>query len=663
MARCFAVLLLLLTTSGAAQSITPQLSRPQREALRRIVAAVDTASGEPVTPGATWRVDLLRASDGSHYVAFAVEPSPAQAARGPVLLYVRLATTDLSGRGAERSAVGEWLAGQRSDPLMRPRTGIVIGEMPNFGAAGLMDPNRPGRPPPVSSGSNDLRLLQLERERERAEKEDRDRQRRAELEGTQQAKRDLLPFEDFDLSSPVSEVNGTVQRALTAGPGDYELYVAWTDASGEPGSPIQVLKRTLHLPPASGTELSISSVIVADAVTTRSAPYPPTQQAAHPYAIGLTDITPAPDTIFSRDDRLSVAFQVINPRPSELGRPDIGITFRIVRLNGDREQPVASLTPQEYNAATLPDDFDLRLGHPVFAAMSVPLATLARGEYRLKIAVNDRLAGRGTTSNADFTVIGTPASLLAEAPSLGAPFRREMVLDPAVIEEVTARLRPATPSPALARALETLRQRRFVELMREEPVSSRELGVRTALTAVALFALGDASSAVQFQRSILLDGPPGPALFYIGATRAIEGRDADAATAWQSALDGGMPSSIVAPLLINTHLRRGDFARATALMGGNAPVGWRREEAALRIASGREREAIALLEGRLAAEPGDLDAEWLLLHALYASVVHSDPAKPDASVVEKFVRLAKDYVAKNRPNATLVSEWLRAVAP
>ncbi len=658
MTRFVVVICLLLTANADGQAITPQLSRPQREALRRIVAAVDTASGEPETANAIWQLHLLRASDGSHYVAFSVEPSPEQSPRAPVLLYVRLATANMSGRGVERSALGEWLNGQRSDPLMRPRTAIALGDMPNFGAGAIAT-----RGSVPSSGSNDLKLLQLERDRERQEKEERDRTRRAELEGTQQAKRDLLPFEDFDIASPVSDLNGRVQRALTAGPGDYELYLAWTDASAGPGSSIQVLKRKLHLPPAGGTDLSISNVIVADAVTARDAPYPPTQQAAHPYAIGHTEITPARDTVFSRDDRLNVAFQVINARPSEIGKPDIGITFRIVSVNGDRERPVASLTPQSYTADTLPGDFDLRLGHPVFAAMSVPLSTLARGEYRLKIAVNDRLSGRGTTGDADFTVIGTPASLLAEAPSLGAQFRRELALEPAVIEEVAARLRPPTPSPALSRALETLRQRRFVELMREEPVSSQELGVRTALTAVALFALGDTSSAVQFQRSMLLDGPPGPAFFYLGAARALEGRDADAATAWQSAIDGGMSSAIVTPLLINAHLRRGDVASATALMNRDAATGWRREQAAVQIASGREREAIPQLEIRLTAAPDDVDAEWLLIHALYAAIVRPPAQKPDPSELEKFRRAALAYVAKERPNAALVAEWIKALAP
>jgi hypothetical protein len=292
--------LLVAASIAAAQTAAPQLSRTQRDTLRQIVAAVDTASGEPETADVGWQTHILRASDGSHYIAFSVEaPTRLPPATGPLMLYVRLATARLVGQGAERSAVGEWLAGQRSDPLMRPRTGIVIGEMPNLGAGALLDPNRPGRVPPNPGGSNDLRLMQLERERAREEKEARDKKRRAELEGSEQAARDLLPFEDFDLAATPLPSNGAIQRALTAGPGEYELYVAWLDPSAKPPAPIQVLKKTLRLPPANATELAISDVIVADQVGVRAAPYPSAQQAAHPYAIGVTDISARHD-LFAR---------------------------------------------------------------------------------------------------------------------------------------------------------------------------------------------------------------------------------------------------------------------------------------------------------------------------------------------------------------------------
>jgi hypothetical protein len=653
--------LVVLVSSAAAQSSTPQLSRTERDTLRQIVAAVDASSGEPDTPNLTWHIHRLRASDGSHYVAFLVEsPTHAEDAGHPVMLYVRLASAALVGRGVERSAVADWLAGRRSDPMLRPRTGIAIGEMPNFGAAGLMDPNKPGRAAPIASGSNDLRLMQLEREREQREQEERERKRRAEMEGAARAPRDLLPFEDFDPAARADAKSGAWQRALTAGPGEYELYVAWSDPSAKPPGAVHVLKKAITLPAASALELSISDVIVADQVAVRSAAYPPAQQAAHPYAIGLTDITPAKDTIFSRDDRLNVAFQVINARPSEIGKPDIHITFRIVRVVEDREQPVASLTPQQYTADTLPANFDLRLGHPIFAAMSVPLATLARGQYRLKIAVNDRLSGRGTAGDADFSIVGTPTSLLSEAPPVGRPFRREMALEPAIIEEVASRLRPATPSSALSRALDTLRQRKFIDLMREEQFGTRELGYRAALTAIALYALGDPSAFAQFQRAMLLDVPPAAPQFFVGAIRAMEGRETDAAAAWQSAIEDGMPAAMVTPLLLNSHLRRGDVTRAAELMDHNRDDGdWLRERVAVQIASNRASDAIPELERRVAAAPGDTDAQWLLVHALYASLVRNE--SPDPAATDKFRRAAQAYIAGNGPNSALAADWLKAV--
>jgi len=48
--------------------------------------------------------------------------------------------------------------------------------------------------------------------------------------------RDVYPFEDFDLASQSVRDDGAriVARAFTAGPGEYDLFVAWAEPSGEP---------------------------------------------------------------------------------------------------------------------------------------------------------------------------------------------------------------------------------------------------------------------------------------------------------------------------------------------------------------------------------------------------------------------------------------------
>ena len=653
-----------LCIAEIASAQAPQLSKEQRTLLQAVVQAVDTATNLAPLADESWPAHILRASDGSHYVAFTLEPSgDLKLPAAPVLLYVRLASAP-SGAATtvtERSAIRDWLAGQRVDPRMLPGRGIAIGEMPAFGAGAI---GIRGSTP--STGSMDLKLMAMERERARQEQETRDKQRRAELEGKTTVLRDLLPFEDFDVASAAVASDGTRQitRAFTAGPGDYHLFVAWADPSAaKPATTIHVVKRALTLPVATTTELTLSSVIVADGLTARALPYPPAEQSSHPYTIGVTEITPVRDTVFTRDEQLAVAFQVINAQPSGTGKPDIGVTFRIVRVDGDREVPVASLNPQSYTEASMPADFDLRLGHPLLVAMGVPLATVPRGSYRLKIAVNDRLAGRTRTADATFSITGTPMSLLAEAPSLGRPFRREAAIEGAMLTAIVRGLTPPAPSPALRRALDLAAERKFIDLLAEEPVPQPEQAARTALTGLALYTIGDASALAQFQRAYALGAPGGPIQFLIGAVRATQNREPDAIAAWQSARDEGL--SAVAPFLVDAYLRHGDASRAAALvsaeLGGRPPDGpWARALAATHLASGRDRDALLVLDARLAQSPDDTDARWLQLQALYGRIVRSDKSAAAADR-ERFLTAAQAYVAAGGANAALATEWMRAL--
>ena len=82
-----------LCGTALAQSPAPTLTRQQRDLLQAIVAAVDAAAAEPETGDLKWQHHVLRASDGSHYIAFSAEP-PAGAAppAAPVGWYLRPAT-------------------------------------------------------------------------------------------------------------------------------------------------------------------------------------------------------------------------------------------------------------------------------------------------------------------------------------------------------------------------------------------------------------------------------------------------------------------------------------------------------------------------------------------------------------------------------------------
>lgn len=250
-------------------------------------------------------------------------------------------------------------------------------------------------------------------------------------------------------------------------------------------------------------------------------------------------------------------------------------------------------------------------------------------------------------------------SLLAEAPALGPAFRRESALEPALLQPLLEALTPASPSAALKRALGIAAAGKLVDLLVEEPVPATEQGVRAALTGLALFAVGDASSAVTFQRALQLNAPVAPTQALIGAARAMQGRDPDAIAAWQAAIEGGLKSSLLAPFLIDAYLRRGDGARAAAVvaaeLGGRAPEGsWIRAAAATALATDKDRDAIAVLDARLAQQPNDAEAQWLLLHALYASIVRGG----DAGNVQRFTKAAQAY---RGPHEALVAEWLKVI--
>jgi hypothetical protein len=422
-------------TLAASQAETPALSRQQRTTLQSLVRAVENRSADTTVAESDWPLHVLRASDGSHYVAFSITRAPDLRIDRPVALYVRLATRPASNQSPtpERSAVAEWLAGQTPTPAL-PRRGLAFGEMPVYGPAGIAQRG-------AGQQAQNLQLLELERERAREKREEQERARKAALEGEEMARgaRPLLPFEDFDFAArAVVDANGApvLRRSLTTGPGEYELVVAWADANTNSAESVHVARRSISLPPASTTGLALSSVIVADDVSVRDEPVAPTEQASRPYSIGGTEITPASDQVLTPEERLALLVQVINARGNAAGKPDVAVGFRIFRQTNTREENIGSLAPQSYNELTLPLDFDVAKGHPLFAAVAIPLRTFKRGEYRVEITANDRIAGVGVTTDTLFTVTATPAALLVEAPPLVAPFnpsREALTTDVAVI--------------------------------------------------------------------------------------------------------------------------------------------------------------------------------------------------------------------------------------
>ena len=632
------------------------LSRQQRQLLEGLITAVDAGRVEPIADD-RWLLHVLRASDGAHYVAVSLSPD-STLPEGPIVLYVRLATADPAPAAVERSVLREWLSGARVDPRLLPqRRRVAIGDMPAMGAGAV------GARGASSVGSSDLQAMDLERRRSRQRRDEEEKQRRAALEGTGAGVTDRLPFEDFDIGAVARLPDGgrAIERALTAGPGFYDLFIAWVDASQPAANAhYHVARRSLQLAPAA-PEFGLSTIVLADAVTTLTTPFDAIAQRAHPYALGATEIRPARDTRLTPAENIAVAFQVINPAPGPSGTPDVRITPRIVRMNGAREEPVAALSALAYDQTTLPADFDIRLGHPLIAALAAPLATIPRGTYRLVITAEDRIASTVAAATVPFTVVGTPESLLNEAPPLGTRFLAKEAIEQPALDEVLTRLGSA-PSPALARAVAAARAGRFADLLVTDAVAESEQGARAMLTGLALLSLGNPSAIADLQRAELARAPAAPTQFLLGSARALTGRDTEAVAAWEAARHAGMPAVVTNRLIAGAHLRRRDYpAAAAALPTRPADPDGIRVFAATRIATGQPREAVSALDELLTEHPqhrGDDAARWLLVHALYAQFVAGD-----RSVTERVRTEARRYVDAKGAHAPLAAEWLRVVAP
>ncbi|HEX6163566.1 MAG TPA: hypothetical protein VFZ31_09380 [Vicinamibacterales bacterium] len=650
---CAEALRAKVDVNASAQSAAPNLSRQQRDLLKAIVSAVDAGS-QPEPPDLKWQHHVLRASDGSHYIALSVTPPPALLPPAPILVYVRLATAASGATSTgERSLVREWLQGSRVDPRMLPRSGMVIGEMPAMGAGAI------GGRGASAVGSADLQAMNLQRDRARQRREEEEKNRRAALEGTVVVPSSVLPFEDFEfVATPaITGDTASIQRAITAGPGEYDLFVAWTATTPAGGTPrVHVARRSITLGPATA-ELGVSSVIVADRIGVRTTPYSAGEQRGHPYSIGATEIIPARDTIFTPDERLAAAFQILNALPDETGKPDIIVNLRVVRVAGTREEPLASLSPLVYNAASLPADFDVRLGHPLIAALAVPLATIPRGTHRLLITIEDRIAKAVVASRAEFTVVGSASSLLAEAPALGPRFDLATALDRQIIRALIDRLTPASPSAGLSRALSSAANGRFADLLIEDRVAAGEEGARSALTGLALLSLGDLGAIAHFERAQAQRVDGAVVDYLLGVARAVQNRDVEALERWAAARSAGLSVTGIDRVLAEAYLRRREFAQAANVFARSADAADNpalgKLLAAARIGERRSADAVAILDAVLAKTPDDLDARWLLVHALYSAAATA-PATPR----ERFLAEARRYIDSNGRYAALAAAWI-----
>jgi len=223
----------------------------------------------------------------------------------------------------------------------------------------------------------------------------------------------MPPFEDLHTVQLKSAGSGqplSVSRAFAVPAGDYDVYLAVAEQTGQPSKDkpaigrTAVLKHTLTAPNYWGTELTTTPIMIAQSVEQLSAPLSQEQQMDRPYVLGNMEIVPASDHAISKKEELSLLFLIYNVQVNDSGKPDLDVDYRFNQKTGDTEKFFNRTQPQQFNATTLPPQFDVRAGHQVVGGQTIPLASFPEGEYRLEIKINDKLANKSITRDVKFTV-------------------------------------------------------------------------------------------------------------------------------------------------------------------------------------------------------------------------------------------------------------------
>ena len=378
--RCSTCLLTVLALAVSWEPLSAQrkLTWAQVNEGTRLVKLVDDVADGKLAGGDAWlkwEPHFLRLEDHKVYVPYTLVIDEAPRAFRSISMYVRATHHGESSR--EGKARGRQQAYIGFEPGMLP----------------INIPERQFVPPGTPTASENAAMLRF------AHPED---------DGVPR-----FPFEDvdfIDFGQAGAREPYVVRRGLAIPPGDYDVYVSIREADLDgrpaPNAKSAVLKRRLTVPTFSRTALQTSSVILADDIRPLADPLSAEEQLRRPYALGLTEIVPARDHLFSALDTLSLVFFVYNAAVTANKKPNVSVTHTFFEHTGGTEEVFRVTAPQEFNAETLPEQFSLEaIGNQLPVSLAVPLRAFPPGSYRLQIGVTDHVKESRIVKNLNFIVI------------------------------------------------------------------------------------------------------------------------------------------------------------------------------------------------------------------------------------------------------------------
>lgn len=219
------------------------------------------------------------------------------------------------------------------------------------------------------------------------------------------------PWEDVYVLNVGSAQNNvfTLNRAFQVPGGKYELVMALRERTAgrrnAPPAKATIMRKPLEVPDFNGTELTTSTLFIADNLESVSAAPSREEQRENPYTFGTLRIHPAADNQFSKAEQLSVWFWLYGTQPTPEKKPNVTVEFNFHTKTPEGEKFFNKTAPREFNAQTVPPTFEMTPGFGLPVEFAVPLASFPPGEYRLEIKATDKASGRTLTRDVLFTVV------------------------------------------------------------------------------------------------------------------------------------------------------------------------------------------------------------------------------------------------------------------
>ena len=432
---------------------------------------------------------------------------------------------------------------------------------------------------------------------------------------------------------------------LVLEPATYTLKLAAVDGDGRQGS----VEHSVQAWKMADEPFAVGDLLLADAPVARSGRPPGVM--ARPVSGELAAYT----ELYSSDPSMLETVQVRIEIAKDENGPALAEGDALVKRDAEGRRatvqtilPVSQLPPGPYVARAIMSTGGETIGK---------LVRLFEVPHGLATAGPGRSEPTGATDELSSLVAATIGRLEGGA-LLGAEATSFL------LEAASAR--ESDGSTALPPLAEDARAGRFGEAARLALAAGDHV-MASLLAGLERLALHDHTDAhTQFRVAQRLSPTFSPAVFYLGASHAIAGRDDDAARLWRDLSIAGSTSAGTVGLVADFWLRRGDGAAALAVLDAASesvpePDALLRRRAMAYALADRPADALATFDEHLARHASDEDALLVAMRVLYQ--VHVAGGFVDSLDADgaRAARYRQAYEAASGSRQALVAGWADVV--